>query len=99
MGMDVNRERPDALELIRAHCDRGLRYYTWALERMPSIPEQAPHVNQVRSALSALAHILAYVEGAKDERQAMILRDEIVERYASMVASEGWEPPFAVDDA
>jgi hypothetical protein len=43
--MDVTPERPDALELIRADCDRGLRYYTWALERMPSIPEQAPHVN------------------------------------------------------
>src|SRR3954447_941949 len=97
--MDVTPDRPDAIELIRAHCDRGLRYYTWALERMPSIPEQAPRVNQVRSALSALAHILAYVEGAEDERQAMTLRDEIIERYADVVAVEGWQPPFAVDDA
>jgi hypothetical protein len=97
--MDVTPDRPDALELIRAHCDRGLRYYTWALERMPSIPEQAPRVNQVRSATLALAHILAYVEGAEDERQAMLLRDEIVERYANVVASERWQPPFVVDDA
>jgi hypothetical protein len=29
----------------------------------------------------------------------MILRNEIVDRYARLVTSEGWQPPFAVDDA
>jgi phytoene/squalene synthetase len=98
--MDVTPDRSDALELIRAHCDRGLRYYTWALERMPSIPEQAPRVNQVRSALSALAHILAYVEGAEDERQAMTLRDEDRREICKRgCVGERWQPSFVVDDA
>jgi hypothetical protein len=98
--VDATPERPaESLELIRAHCDRGLRYYTWALQRMPSIPEQAPHVNQVRNAALALAHVLAYVEGAEDERGAMLARREIVERYAALVEDEGWQPPFAVGDA
>jgi hypothetical protein len=34
----------ERLELIRAHCDNTLKYQTWALRRMPSIPEQAGHV-------------------------------------------------------
>ena len=94
--MDASPDGPEeALALIRAHCDRGLRYYTWALERMPSIPEQAPHTRQVESARGALAHVLAYVEGAKDERGAMVARDEIVKRYVEAVRDEGWEPPFA----
>jgi phytoene/squalene synthetase len=94
--VDATPDRPDeVLELIRAHCDRGLRYYTWALERMPSIREQAPHLNQVRSAALALAHVLAYIEGAKDERTAMLARDGIVERYSALVQDEGWQPPFA----
>jgi hypothetical protein len=33
--------RPEALELIREYCDNGYQYYTWALARMPSIPDQA----------------------------------------------------------
>ena len=94
--VDATPEGPEAaLELIRAHCDRGLRYYTWALERMPSIREQAPHMSQVESARLALAHVLAYVEGAKDERDAMLARDEIVTRYIAAVQDEGWQPPFA----
>lgn len=84
----------EALERIREHCDRGLRYYTWALEWMPSIPDQAPHVNQVRNLAASLAHVLAYVEGASDERAAMRARGEIVRRYIDMVEAEGWEPPF-----
>ena len=85
----------EAVELIRAHCDNGLRYYTWALKRMPSIPEQAGHVAQVRNAQHALAIVFAYVEGATDERNAMSATDEIVRRYAAAVEAEGWEPPFA----
>ena len=89
----------EALELIREHCDTGLRYYTWALERMPSIPDQAEHVDQVRNLRSSLAQVLAYVEGAKDERSAMLAREGIVLRYIATVEAEGWEPPFAHGDA
>jgi hypothetical protein len=85
----------EAVERIREHCDKGLRYYTWALERMPSIPDQAPHVDQVRNLRASLAQVLAYVEGARDERTAMRAREEIVRRYIDLVEAEGWEPPFA----
>jgi hypothetical protein len=66
---------------------------------MPDIPAQAPHVNQIRNAALALAHVLAYVEGAGDERAAMLARQEIMERYAVSVENEGWQPPFAAGDA
>lgn len=84
----------DSLELVRQHCDNGLRYYTWALERMPSIPEQASHVEQVRKSLQALALVLAYVEGASDERSAMLDAQEIALRYVETIKGEAWEPPF-----
>ncbi len=89
----------EALELIRVHCDKGLRYYTWALEQMPSIPDQAEHVDHVRNLRSSLAQVLAYVEGANDERSAMLAREGIVLRYIATVEAEGWEPPFAHGDA
>ena len=82
------------MELIREYCDNGLRYYTWALERMPSIPDHAGSVNHVRNLRSSLAHVLAYIEGATDNRTAMLGRDEIVRRYIETVEAEGWEPPF-----
>ena len=79
--MGATADQPEAaLELIRAHCDRGLRYYLWALERMPSMPEQAPHVRQVTNAAWALAHILAFIEGARDEESAMRAQFDIVVR-------------------
>jgi hypothetical protein len=89
----------EVLERIRAYCDNGIKYYTWALERMPSIPEQAGHVGQVRNLRASLAHVLAYIEGATDERGAMLQRGEIVKRYAGSVRDEGWEPPFASDES
>lgn len=85
----------ETLELIRAHCDNGLRYLTWALKMMPSIPEQAGHVRDVQKDRLALAFVLAYVEGAEDERAAGPMADAIVRRYIAMVEAEGWEPPFA----
>jgi len=88
-------ETREVLERIRSHCDNGIKYYTWALKRMPSIPEQAGSVRQVENLRSSLAHVLAYVEGATDERSAMLRRNEIVSRYAKSVEQEGWEPPFA----
>jgi hypothetical protein len=92
--------RPDlsaeeTLELIRAHCDDGLRYLTWALERMPSIPEQTGHVREVQNDRNALAFVLAYVEGAHDGRAAGPASSAIIRRYIAMVEAEGWEPPFA----
>jgi hypothetical protein len=50
---------------------------------MPSIPEQAEHVQPVRNSLHALALVLAYVEGAQDERSAMSEAREIVLRFTS----------------
>jgi hypothetical protein len=85
----------EVLERLRAYCDQGVRYYTWALERMPSIPEQADDVEQVRNLRAHLASVLAYIEGATDERTALLRRDEIVTRYVEAVREEGWEPPFA----
>jgi hypothetical protein len=55
----------EALEVIRTHCDNGLRYYTWALKRMPSIPEQAEDVREVENSRRALAIVLAYVQGRR----------------------------------
>jgi hypothetical protein len=85
----------ETLELIRTHCDNGLRYTTWALKKMPSIPEQAGHVGQVQNHRHALAIVLAYLEGADDERSASSAADSIVQRYIAAVDAEGWEPPFA----
>lgn len=84
----------EALERIREYCDNGLRYYTWALKRMPSIPEQAGQVGHVESLRSGIAHVLAYVEGATDVRGAMLAREGILTRYARLVEDEGWQPPF-----
>jgi hypothetical protein len=88
----------ETLELIRAHCDNGLRYYTWALKRMPSIPEQAGQVQQVEGYQRAPALVLAYVEGADDERTALSAVDAIIRRYDELVEAEGWVPPFARED-
>jgi hypothetical protein len=66
---------------------------------MPSIPEQVGDVDLVRELRLSLAHVLAYVEGAKDERTAMHAMDEIVLRYIATVGAERWEPPFARGDA
>jgi hypothetical protein len=93
--VNASRSAEESLEQIREHCDNGLRYYTWALERMPSIPDQARHVGQAQNLRSSLAHVLAFVEGAPDERSAMRARDEIVLRYVATVEAEGWKPPFA----
>lgn len=89
----VDPER-DVLERIRSHCDAGLRYYTWALQRMPAIPEQADEVKVVRNLAATLATVLAYAEGALDDREAMEARTEILARYATTIDEENWEPPF-----
>jgi hypothetical protein len=39
--------------------------------------------------------VLAYVEGADDERSGLPTVDSIVQRYIAAVEAEGWEPPFA----
>jgi hypothetical protein len=94
VGVVARSDQAGAVALIREHCDNGIRYYTWALKRMPFIPEQAGHVQHVESLRSALAHVLAFIEGAADERSAMLARPEIIERYERAVEDEGWEPPF-----
>jgi len=71
----------ESLELIRRHCDNGLRYYARALQTMPSIPEQEVHVREVWNSVHALALVLAYAEGAQDQRSAMSEEQEIVARY------------------
>ena len=85
----------ESLGLLRQHCDNGLRYYAWALRRMPSIPDQAEDVPLVWNHLHALALVLAYIEGATDERSALLEAREIGLRYVETVEAEGWEPPFA----
>lgn len=84
----------EALELIRRHCDNGLRYYAWALKRMSSIPDQAEDVHLLWNHMHALALVLAYVEVATDERSALLEAAEISHRYVELVEAEGWEPPF-----
>jgi hypothetical protein len=88
------KREAETLERIRKYCDNGLRYYTWALRKMPSIPEEAGEVGHVESLRSGLAHVLAYLEGAVDERRAMLAREAILTRYSRLVEDEGWEPPF-----
>ena len=64
---------------------------------MPSIPEQAGHVPLVRNLKSPWAHVLAYIEGATDERSVMSKGEEIEARYENAVEDERWESPFAKD--
>lgn len=85
------------LERIRGHCDSGLRYYTWALANMPDIPEQAAAAAPVTMLRSALALVLAYVEGAIDERSALSAREDILRRYTTAIQVEGWNPPFSAE--
>jgi hypothetical protein len=82
----------ERLELIRAQCDSSLKYHTWALRRMPSIPEQAGHVQEVENSRRSVAIWLAYVEGADDERSALSAVDAIIQRYEAAPEVEEWEP-------
>jgi hypothetical protein len=85
-----------ALSRIRAFCEEGIRYYTWALKRMPSLPDQAGHVPTIEQRRLGLAQILAFVEGSPDSRAAVVAaRDDIVPRYVRMVEEENWTPTFA----
>lgn len=82
----------ERLEMIRAQCDSSLKYHTWALRRMPSIPEQAEHVREVEDSRRAVAMWLAYVEGADDERSALSAVDAIIQRYEAAPDWQEWEP-------
>ena len=82
----------ERLELIRAQCDNSLKYLTWALKRMPSIPEQAGHVREVENSRREAAMWLAYVEGADDARSALSAVDAIIQRYEEAPDWEEWEP-------
>lgn len=82
----------ERLEVIRAQCDSSLKYHTWALRRMPSIPEQAEHVREVENSRRAVAIWLAYVEGADDERSALSAVDAIIQRYEAAQDQQEWEP-------
>jgi hypothetical protein len=82
----------ERLELIRAQCDNSMKYYTWALKRMPSIPEQATHVRGVENYRHEVAMWLAYVEGADDPRSALSAVDAIIQRYETAPDWQEWEP-------
>jgi hypothetical protein len=85
-----------ALVRIRDFCDSGIRYYTWALKRMPSIPEQAAHMPRIEERRLELAQVLAFVEGAPNSRAAILAaNDDIVPRYVRMVEEEKWMPTCA----
>src|SRR5512132_857599 len=82
----------ERLELIRAQCDSSMKNHTWALKRMPSIPEQAEHVREVENSRRAVAMWLAYVEGADDPRSALSAVDAIIQRYEAAPDWQEWEP-------
>lgn len=82
----------ERLELIRAQCDNSMKYMTWALKRMPSIPEQAGHSPAVENDRRSVAMWLAYVEGADDARSALSAVDAIIRRYDEAPDWEEWEP-------
>lgn len=82
----------ERLEVIRAQCDSSLKYHTWALKRMPSIPEQAEHVREVEASRRAVAMWLAYVEGADDVDSALSAVDAIIQRYEAAPDWQEWEP-------
>jgi hypothetical protein len=92
--VEASGDAEGRLAAIREHCDQGLRYYAWAVKRMPSIPEQAEYVPQVENDMYALALVLAYVEGASTEREALLAARGITARYIEAVEAEGWEPSF-----
>jgi hypothetical protein len=80
------------LQVIRAQCDSSMKYHTWALKRMPSIPEQAEHVREVENSRRAVAMWLAYVEGADDVPSALSAVDAIIQRYDAAPDCQEWEP-------
>ena len=82
----------ERLELIRAQCDSSMKDHTWALRRMPSIPEQAEHVREVENSRRAVAMWLAYVEGGDDARSALSAVDAIIQRYEAAPDWQEWEP-------
>lgn len=82
----------ERLDLIRAQCDDSMKYYTWALKRMPSIPEQAGHVREVENSRREVAMWLAYIEGADDARSALSAVDAIIQRYEAAPDWLEWEP-------
>ena len=61
---------------------------------MPSIPDQVDEIPHVESAMYAHATVLAYVEAAKSERDALWAAGQIVQRYKEAVEAEGWQPSF-----
>lgn len=88
-------ESDAVVERIRQFCDEGIRYFTWALRRMPSISPQAVHAPTIEDRRLTLAQILAFVEGATDARAATLAaRDEIVPRFIGAVDDENWSPTF-----
>lgn len=84
----------ESVELIRRYCDNGLRHFAWALKRMPYIPRQVGETEHVQDLMSSLAHVLAFIEGAREERTAILARDDIVRRYRVIIETEEWQPPF-----
>jgi hypothetical protein len=92
--MTTSSDAETRLGTIRDHCDRGLRYYAWALKRMPSILEQVDQIPQVTSSMFALALVLAYADGAETEREALRTAGDITSRYNDAVESEEWQPQF-----
>jgi hypothetical protein len=79
---DISRTPDETLELLRSKCDSSLRYYGPAIQRMPSIPEQADHVDEVWNLMMQLGVMLAYIEGASDDKEATLrARDDILPRY------------------
>jgi len=96
-GRDLTAE--ERLELIRGQCDSSMKDHTWALKRMPSIPEQAEHVREVENSRRAVAMWLAYVEGADDPRSALSAVDAIIQRYEAAPDWQEWDRGSAASAA
>lgn len=84
----------DSIRLRRArtHCDGGIRYCIWALNRVGEVDDE---VRTLERHLFSLAQIVALLEGALNEREAGIMaREVIIPRYRGLVESEEWAPSW-----
>lgn len=93
----------EIVERIRAHCDNGLRYYASALNKLRSgewKPSHKPAEDEERelsNAIYSLANVLVLIEGAPSPREALLAREEVMERYLRITRDDPWKPGPAID--
>ena len=67
-------------------------------QRSQRFRQSADHIGQTVNERYARAFVLAYIEGATDDRTAGSAVDEIIRRYEAIVGTEGWEPSLPGDE-